>query len=58
MLEIFRRAGFAVVKDEPAHWDRLPVRRQELASAFRSLPDEDLLISGFTALLRASGRLP
>jgi Methyltransferase domain len=58
MLEIFRHAGFTMVKDEPAHWDRLPVRRQALASAFRSLPDEDLLISGFTALLRASGRLP
>jgi hypothetical protein len=58
MLEIFRRAGFTVVKDEPAHWDRLPVGRQALASAFRSLPDEDLLVSGFTALLRAPAHSP
>jgi Methyltransferase domain len=58
MLEIFRRAGFTVVKDEPAHWDRLPVRRQALASAFRSLPDEDLRVSGFTALLRAAAHSP
>jgi hypothetical protein len=58
MLEIFSRAGFTVVKDEPAHWDRLPVRRQALASAFRSLPDEDLLVSGFTALLQASAHSP
>ena len=58
LLEIFRRAGFTVVKDEPVHWDRLPVRRQALASAFRSLPDEDLLVSGFSVLLRASAHSP
>jgi hypothetical protein len=58
MLEIFRRAGFTVVKDEPARWDRLPVRRQALASPFRSLPDEDLLISGFSALLQALPQSP
>lgn len=58
MLEIFSHAGFAVVRDEPVQWDSLPVRRQALASAFRSLPDEDLLVSGFTALLRASAHSP
>lgn len=52
MKAIFERAGFIVKFTEIRKWDVLPIPRQKLWHEFRNLPDEDLLVSGFTVELR------
>lgn len=53
MLRHMRNAGFDVQVINVTRWDRLPTPREKLALEFRSLPEEDLLVSGFDVILRA-----
>jgi hypothetical protein len=52
MLTLFREAGFAIEWVKPVTWKALPTARERMHLAFRSLPDEDLKVSGFDVLLR------
>lgn len=52
MLELFETAGFDVELERVERWDRLPTARKHLAPEFRSVPEEDLLVNGFDAILR------
>ena len=54
MLALFRQAGFAIEVKQVLRWDSLPTPRNRLHQDFRSLPDEDLLVYGFDAVLRPS----
>jgi SAM-dependent methyltransferase len=58
MLDVFRRAGFAVEAAGGDRWPHLPVRRRSLARAFRDLPDDDLLTMTLRVVLRASASGP
>ncbi len=51
MLERFKRTGLRLVRLDPVRWERAPIRREALAVRFRSLPDEELLVQGFHAVL-------
>jgi SAM-dependent methyltransferase len=52
MIDLFGKAGFRVEVLDVDRWHSLPTPRRALHISFRSLPDEDLLISGFHVLLR------
>lgn len=52
MLKIFSDEGFAVEVVSAERWEALPTPRRNLAPAFRALPDDALLVSGFVAVLR------
>ena len=52
MLHLFERAGFAIESVSPTRWERLPTPRRHLATPFRDLPDEELLVSEFDIILR------
>lgn len=52
MLHRFERAGFEVEVIDVDRWDRLPTPRRKLAAEFAAIPDDELLVSGFDALLR------
>ncbi len=52
MLDMFTKAGFDADVLEVKRWETLPTRRQSLDSEFSSLPDTELLVSGFNVLLR------
>jgi len=54
-LELFKRAGFDVEVKRVLRWDRLPTPRNKLNEAFRSLPDDELLVYGFDVVLRPTG---
>ena len=54
-LELFQRAGFDVEVKRVLRWDRLRTPRNKLHKAFRSLPDDELLVYGFDVVLRPSG---
>lgn len=54
-LELFRQAGFKVDVKRTLCWDRLPTPRNKLSKAFRSLPDDDLLVYGFDVVLHSVG---
>ncbi|MEM7079173.1 MAG: class I SAM-dependent methyltransferase [Pseudomonadota bacterium] len=53
MLDLFTAAGFTVhdVTDID-RWDRLPLPREKFATEFRTIPDAELTISSFTAILQ------
>lgn len=51
MLEIFEQAGFRVRVGNVERWSELPIRRDQLAAEFRSVPESVLLVSAFDALL-------
>jgi SAM-dependent methyltransferase len=53
-LRLFEEAGFAVETTDVVEWERLPTPRRKLASDFASLPEEELRIAGFDAILRPS----
>lgn len=52
MLDMFTKAGFDADVLEVKRWETLPTRRKSLDSEFSSLPDTELLVSGFNVLLR------
>jgi hypothetical protein len=52
MLQLFRQHGFSPVVTVQQRWEQLPTPRARLASRFRDLPDDELLVSGFTVVLR------
>lgn len=54
MLELMRRAGFVAQVVGVDRWKKLPTPRKRLAAEFRSLPEDDLLVSGFDVVLKPS----
>ena len=52
MLEMFRESGFSTEILTVRHFATLPTPRAKMSPRFRSRSDEDLLVSGFTLLLR------
>jgi SAM-dependent methyltransferase len=52
MIALFEKAGFNCQLDHVVRWDELPTPRAKLDKAFRYLPDDDLLVSGFDLILR------
>lgn len=52
MLQLFRDAGFAPDVVAVSRWDAPPLSRAALASEFRHLDDDDLLVKGFDVVLR------
>ena len=52
MMDLFRRAGFVAQVIKADRWDALPTARARLSHRFQHLPEDDLLISGFTVVLR------
>lgn len=52
MLEMFREGGFEIAMAQPNRWDTLPIDRRKLAAQFRSIPDDELCVSGFDVILR------
>ena len=52
MIRLFDQAGFQVEVLGTDRWSELPTPRSALHSVYRSLSDDDLLISGFDVLLR------
>lgn len=52
MMDLFGQAGFGVEVLGVDRWHSLPTPRRALNIFFRSLPNEDLLVSGFDVLLR------
>ena len=53
MMRVFAAAGFSVERLVTSRFETLPLRRASLAAEFRSIPDEDLLVSGFHVVMRA-----
>jgi SAM-dependent methyltransferase len=56
MIDIFRGAGFAVVKVTTERFAGATTPCAAMAPRFRDLPSDDLLISGFDVLLRAQAK--
>jgi SAM-dependent methyltransferase len=52
MLNMFERAGFSCEVTRKITWDNLPIVRSALSAEFKSLPDANLLVSGFDVVLR------
>jgi SAM-dependent methyltransferase len=52
MLSIFNQVGFDCEVTRKVVWEKLPISRKSLASAFQELSDEELCVSGFDLLLR------
>jgi len=56
MLAHFEAAGFRVDVADRREWAVLPVARRRLARPFRELEEEELLVSGFRAVLHPASR--
>lgn len=54
MVKIMEEAGFKVEVTETDRWPELPVPRGRLAEPFRTLPEQELLVSGFFMCCRHS----
>lgn len=52
MLDAFRRASFSAEWVKKVEWQQLPTSRTRMNAAFRSIPEDDLRVSGFDVLLR------
>lgn len=52
MISNFREAGFSVEVLTVERFRRLPTPRARMAERFRARPEKDLLVSGFSVLLR------
>jgi len=52
MLELMQKAGFVTQVVGVDRWKTLPTPRSRLAAEFRSVPDDDLLVSGFDVVLK------
>ena len=53
MLALFKEAGFRADVIEEKRWETLPTPRSKLGHQFRSLPEDELCVSGFEVVLRA-----
>ena len=54
MLKLFSSAGFDVEIIEENRWNVLPIDRSQLAPLFQDISDDELLVSGFSAVLKPS----
>jgi hypothetical protein len=54
MMALFEAAGFECRLPRIMRWEEIPLPRQALDEAFRRLPDEDLLVSGFDVVLKCA----
>ncbi len=54
MLEMMQQAGFDAQVVGVDRWNKLPTPRKKLAAEFRSVPEDDLLVSGFDVVLKPS----
>ncbi|MCX6237751.1 MAG: class I SAM-dependent methyltransferase [Bacteroidia bacterium] len=52
MLELFKKAGYKTEVTTFTRWETLPTPRHKMVREFRSLTDDDLLVSVFDVLLR------
>ena len=52
MMDMFRQAGFSVEVINARKWEALPTPKSKMSGEFRLLSDDELLISGFSVLLR------
>lgn len=52
MLEMMQLAGFQTQVTGVDRWNKLPTPRKKLAEEFRSVPEDDLLVSGFDVILK------
>jgi predicted SAM-dependent methyltransferase len=52
MLDMFKEAGFEPEVVQVKRWDRLPTSRSKLWERFRNLPDNELCVRCFHAVLR------
>lgn len=52
MLQLFEQAGFTIEIRDVRRWSKLPTPRRNLAKAFRALPEDELLVTGFDVVLR------
>lgn len=52
MVEVFERAGFESRLPRVVRWERLPTPKAKMDASFRSLPDGDLMVSGFDIVLK------
>lgn len=52
MISIFEGADFDCTIVRKVSWDALPISRDALSKTFRTLPEKDLMVSGFDVVLR------
>ena len=52
MLQQFKAGGFSVEVVRKERFPGLPSPRKRMAERFRTIPDEDLMVSGFDVILR------
>jgi SAM-dependent methyltransferase len=52
MVGLLERSGFSCEVTRKVRWESLPTPQSSLSEPFRSMPEEDLLISGFDVILR------
>lgn len=52
MIGLFQSAGFSVNVLSVSRWEKLPLPKSKLYESFRSLPDDELRVSGFNVILR------
>jgi SAM-dependent methyltransferase len=55
LLSAFSQAGFEVAMVREERWPQLPTPRLKLDKAFRTVPEEELLVSGLDIVLRPIG---
>ena len=51
MLNLFKNTGFAVEATYVTRWAALPTPQSKVWSGFRDLPEDELRVSGFQAIL-------
>ena len=54
MNALFERSGFKVEVTAVRRWEKLPIKRSQIAAEFRNTPEQVLNVSGFDVLLRHS----
>ncbi len=52
LVELYKKAGFAIEMQKTWTWSVLPTPRNKLHSSFTSLTDEELLVSAFRLTVR------
>jgi len=52
MIMMFDEAGFEKELVSVRRWDKLPMQKSKLARSFRTLSDDELMVSGFEIILR------
>jgi len=52
MIALLEDAGFVVEVADVRRWENMPQSKDTLAATFASLPDSELMVSGFDVLLR------